>query len=265
MNKLAQICADKRGHVAAIRELVPLREIRKKIADAPPPRGFLRRLREVAATKSPAIIAEFKRASPSKGLIRPGANPATIARAYEKAGAACLSVLTDAPYFQGSDADFAAARTASSLPMIRKDFMVDPYQIYESRALGADCVLLIMAALEDPQAREMLGLARTLGMDVLIEIHDAPELERALALGPDLAGINSRNLKTLEVDLETAVALAESLPVGVFKVAESGIENRADLLNLRRAGFQGYLIGESLMRAPDVEAALRVMTDPVQN
>lgn len=265
MSKLAQICADKRGHVAAMRELTPLREIEKKIADMPPPRGFLRRLREVAATRNPAIIAEFKRASPSKGLIRPGADPAAIARAYEKAGAACLSVLTDAPYFQGSDADFQTARAASSLPMIRKDFMVDPYQIYESRALGADCVLLIMAALEDAQAREMFALARDLGMDVLVEIHDAQELERARAFKPDLTGINSRNLKTLAVDLNTAVSLAAHLPAGTFKVAESGIENRADILNLRRAGFHGYLIGESLMRAPDIEAALRVLTDPVQN
>lgn len=258
---LARICADKAGHVAAMRELNPLRGIEKKIADAPKPRGFLRRLQSVAESGSNAVIAEFKRASPSKGLIRPNADPAAIVKAYEKANAACLSVLTDAPYFQGSDADFVAARAASALPMIRKDFMIDPYQIYESRALGADCVLLIMAALEDSKAKELLALARELGMNALIEVHDYAELERALALEPDLVGINSRNLKTLEVSLDVAVGLASAIPAGIFRVAESGIETRADIKNLRRAGFRGFLIGESLMREPDVEAALRVMTD----
>lgn len=265
MNTLAQICADKAGHVAAMRELHPLREIERKIAAMPPPRGFLRRLRSVAESGANAVIAEFKRASPSKGLIRPSADPAAIVRAYEKAGAACLSVLTDSPYFQGSDTDFLAARGASSLPMIRKDFMIDPYQIHESRALGADCVLLIMAALSDERARTLLALARALGMDALIEIHDDAELERALALGPDLVGINSRNLKTLEVNLQTAVRLSAGIPAEIFKVAESGIQTRADLKTLHRAGFRGFLIGESLMREPDVEAALRVMTDPVRN
>ncbi len=265
MNTLERICADTRAHVAAMQARVSLREIEEKIKTAPPPRGFLHRLRTVAQTQTPAIIAEFKRASPSKGLIRPGAEPAEIAKAYAKAGAACLSVLTDTPYFQGSDADFETIRAVCPLPMIRKDFMVDPYQIYESRALGADCILLILAALEDGMARDLFDLARALGMDVLAEVHDAQELERAMSLGADLVGINSRNLKTLRVDLDTAISLASRLSPDVFRVAESGIESRTDLLKLRNAGFQGYLIGESLMRAEDVGAALRMLTDPVQN
>lgn len=265
MNTLERICADKRAHVAATRARISLREVEAKIKAMPPPRGFLRRLRAVAQTRTPAIIAEFKRASPSKGLIRPGAEPTDIAKAYAQAGAACLSVLTDTPYFQGSDADFETIRATCALPMIRKDFMVDPYQIYESRAMGADCVLLILAALEDGLARDLFDLARTLGMDVLAEVHDAQELERAMDLGADLVGINSRNLKTLQVDLDIAVSLAARLSPDVFRVAESGIETRSDLLKLRHAGFQGYLIGESLMRAEDVGAALRVLTDPVQN
>lgn len=262
---LTKICAEKALHVAAMRALNPLHEIERLIARTPPPRGFLKRLRSVAATASPAVIAEFKRASPSKGVIRPNADPAVIVRAYERANAACLSVLTDAPFFQGSDADFRAARAASALPIIRKDFMIDPYQIYESRAMGADCVLLILAALDNGQARALLELARSLGMDALIEVHDAGELERAVALGAELIGINSRNLRTLEVSLDNAVALAAALPAGVFKVAESGIATRTDIKILRRCGFQGFLVGESLMRQPDVEAALRVLTDPVQN
>lgn len=259
MNALDRICADKRRHVAARKAARPLAELEHEAKRAQPPRGFAARLKEVGGTGSFALICEMKRASPSGGLIRPDFDPAEIARAYEKGGAACLSVLTDAPYFRGEDADLAKARNACTLPVLRKDFMLDPYQIVESRALGADCILLIMAALGDNEAAELEALAMNLRMDVLIEVHDAEELSRALRLRSELIGINNRNLKTLKTDLETTERLAREVPDERILVSESGIATAADLRRLAEAGADAFLIGESLMRQPDVTAATRAL------
>jgi indole-3-glycerol phosphate synthase len=259
MNALERICADKRQHVAARKAERSLPELRREAERATLPRGFAARLKEVGETGSFALICEMKRASPSGGLIRPDFDPAEIARAYEKGGAACLSVLTDAPYFRGEDADLAKARNACTLPVLRKDFMLDPYQVVESRALGADCILLIMAALGDGEAAELESLAMELGMDVLIEVHDAEELARALRLRSELIGINNRNLKTLKTDLETTEKLARDVPDERILVSESGIATAADLRRLAEAGAEAFLVGESLMRQADVTAATRAL------
>jgi indole-3-glycerol phosphate synthase len=256
---LARIVAAKRDHVAARRAALPEAALRDRLAAAPPPRGFAEALAATAAAGRLALIAEIKKASPSRGLIRPDLDPAALARAYAEGGATCLSVLTDAPFFQGADADLVAARQAVDLPVLRKDFTIDPYQVLEARALGADCVLLIMACLDDALARELHGLAGGLGMDALVEVHDAAELDRALKLAPRLLGINNRDLKTLNVDLATTERLAPHLPPGVLLVAESGLERHADLERMRRAGARAFLVGESLMRQPDVTAATRAL------
>jgi len=256
MSILAQICDKKREHIAQQKYDAPLADIKAIANDQPPPRGFLSALNNASF---PAIIAEIKKASPSKGIIRADFNPTDIAQIYQDNGAACLSVLTDTPYFQGSDDIFRAVRPFTALPMLRKDFMVDLYQIHESRALGADCILLIMAALENNQAQDMQETARELGMDVLIETHDEDEIHRALQLNPHMVGVNNRNLKTMDVTIDTSKRLAEILPPSVHKISESGLKNFDTLLELQEHGYNSFLIGETLMKHPSIADALRIM------
>ncbi len=254
---LARICADKREHVARSKATRPQAELERLAADAPPPRGFTASLRRQVATGAIGLIAEIKKASPSKGLIRDDFDPAALAAAYAAAGASCLSVLTDEPYFRGTDEHLVTARAAVGLPVLRKDFMIDPYQIIEARALGADCILLIMAALSDDEASSFSALAADLAMDVLVEVHDREELDRALSLDADLLGINNRNLKTLQVDIATTEELAPHIPSEKLLVSESGIATPAGLRRLRQAGAHCFLIGETFMRQPDITAAVR--------
>lgn len=254
---LAEICATTRAHVAARKQRVSERQLHDRALGQTPPRGFHLALKTRLETGGIGLIAEVKKASPSKGLIRADFDPESLARAYERGGATCLSVLTDEAYFQGSDAYLIAARAAMRLPVLRKDFMLDPYQILESRALGADCILLIMAALSDAQAAELESLARELGMDALVEVHDAPELDRALQLQSRLVGINNRSLKTLAVDLATSETLRAGIPADYTVVCESGIASPADIARMRAADMHCFLVGESLMRQKDVEAATR--------
>ena len=251
---LARICADKRAEVERRKAARSLGEIERDAAQSSPPRGFAAALK-ASVGGGLALIAEIKKASPSRGLIRADFDPPALARAYRDGGAACLSVLTDGPYFQGEDSYLAAAREASGLPVLRKDFMIDPWQIAESRALGADCVLVIMAALDDGAAGEIVAAARDHGMDALIEVHDEAELERAARLDSRLIGVNNRNLKTLEVDLATAERLAPLAPEDAEIVCESGLNCHGDLLRMAAAGVRRFLVGESLMRQADVAAA----------
>jgi len=255
---LARICAKKRIHVDERRCEWPHAEVVQAAKRAAPPRGFADRLAAAAETGY-GLIAEIKRASPSKGLIREEFDPVALARAYAASGATCLSVLTDIPFFQGDDAYLVAARSAVDLPVLRKDFMLEPYQIAEARVLGADCVLLIMAALEDADAAVLASAAADFGMDVLAEVHDAAELERALKLDARLIGINNRNLKTLEVDLATTETLAPQVPADRILVCESGLAGPDDLARMAAAGARCFLVGESLMRQPDVEVATRAL------
>jgi indole-3-glycerol phosphate synthase len=257
---LASICADTRAEVARRKAATSQEELQHRIAAAKkknPTRGFGHALKEVCATGAFSLIAEIKKASPSGGLIRPDFYPITLARTYHAAGATCLSVLTDKPHFQGSPEDLVAARSAVPLPVLRKDFILDPWQVYESRAMGADCILLIMAALTDTQARDLEALARALDMDVLAEVHDERELERALGLTTPLIGINNRNLKTLQTDIGTTALLAPSVPVDRFLITESGIQTHADVVRLAEVGVRAFLVGESLLRQPDLTAAVR--------
>ncbi len=253
---LARICADKLAEIEARKAMLTLDELKAAVRDADKPRGFARALMDASAAGRPALITEIKKASPSGGLIREDFVPAELARAYAEGGAACLSVLTDQKYFWGSAEDLQAARAAVRLPVLRKDFMLDPWQIYESRVMGADCILLIMAALEDTQARELEALARALDMDVLVEVHDEEELERALGLQTPLLGINNRNLKTMVTSLETTERLSSLCPPDRFLVSESGIRTHEDIVRLQKVCVQGFLVGESLMREPDVTAAV---------
>jgi indole-3-glycerol phosphate synthase len=259
---LARILAGKRNDLAQRRRARPLSEVERTARLASSPRGFLAALERALAAGRYGLVAEIKKASPSKGLIRGDFDPAALARAYLEGGASCLSVLTDMPDFQGCDADLIAARAAVGLPVLRKDFMIDPYQIVESRALGADCVLLIVAALSPAQAQELEETAIDWGMDVLAEVHDAAELERALRLKTRLVGINNRDLKSLQVDLATAEALAPAVPKDRVLVAESGLATPADLARMARIGARCFLVGESLMREPDVTAATRALIAP---
>ncbi len=252
---LREICTVKREHVAACKRRRSMNAVLDEAAAAAPPRGFAARLRHARARGDYGLIAEIKRASPSKGLIRKDFDPAELARDYEAGGATCLSVLTDPPYFQGDDGHLSTARAAVGLPVLRKDFMLDPYQIAEARAIGADCVLLIMAALEDALAGELAALAGELAMDVLIEVHDEPELERALPIGDGPIGINNRNLKTLETDIATTRRLAPLVPRDRLVVGESGLSSPDDLASMEAVGVTSFLIGEALMSQPDVRAA----------
>lgn len=252
-NTLLDICNTKRTHISAKRAVHSQDELLRLAKHAPAPRGFIQSL----TRHKIGLIAEIKKASPSAGIIRADFDPAGLAVAYETGGAACISVLTDAPYFKGDDSYLAAARNAVKLPVLRKDFMLDPYQIIESRALGADCVLLIMAALTDNEAMELEKTAHDLGMDVLIEVHDKTELERALKLSSPLIGINNRNLKTLEVDLATSETLAKLIPQDRIIVCESGIRTSRDIARMQRAGIHCFLVGESLMRQHDVISATK--------
>ncbi|WP_164156103.1 indole-3-glycerol phosphate synthase TrpC [Sandarakinorhabdus rubra] len=252
---LATIVAHKRDLYVARKAQVPLAEVEAAARAADPPRGFIRAIHAAHAEGRFALIAECKKASPSKGLIRADFDPAALARAYAAGGAACLSVLTEERWFLGSDDYLKAARAAVSLPVIRKDFIVDPYQVVEARAIGADAILLIMAALSDTQAAELETLAQDWGMDVLIEVHDAEERDRALRLKTPLLGINNRNLKTLDVSLQTSFELSDT--PGRTLVAESGLTGHDDLVALSGVGIRTFLVGESLMRQADVTAATR--------
>ena len=252
---LSTIVAHKRDLYAARKAQVTLADVEAAARAADAPRGFIRALLAAHADGRYALIAECKKASPSKGLIRADFDPASLARAYEAGGAACLSVLTEERWFLGSDDYLVAARAACALPVIRKDFIVDPYQVVEARTLGADAILLIMAALSDAQAAELEAVAMAWGMDVLIEVHDAAERDRALLLKTPLLGINNRNLKTLAVSLQTSFELANT--PGKTLVAESGLSSNADLAALAGVGIRTFLVGESLMRQADVTAATR--------
>ncbi|HEV2541032.1 MAG TPA: indole-3-glycerol phosphate synthase TrpC [Frateuria sp.] len=254
---LQRILERKAEEIAERSAALPLAELSARIGDAPPVRGFAVAIEDKLAAGLPAVIAEVKKASPSKGLIRADFDPAAIARSYAAAGAACLSVLTDRDFFQGSEAYLEQARAACGLPVLRKDFVIDPYQVYEARAIGADCILLIVAALDDAALLELSLLAAELDLDVLCEVHDARELERALALPVPLIGVNNRDLRTFETSLDTSLALKSRMgDDDRVLVAESGIHTREDVARLRAADIHAFLVGEAFMRAADPGQAL---------
>jgi len=259
---LHKILSRKAEEVAARAAVQPLAQLRALAADMPPTRGFAAAIEARIATGAPAVIAEVKKASPSRGVIRPDYRPADIARSYEAGGAACLSVLTDVDFFQGGDGDLRQARAACALPVLRKDFTIDPYQVHEARALGADCILLIVGGLSDDQLAELSGVAMEQGLDVLVEVHDIDELERAIQVPAPLLGINNRSLRSFEVSLQTTLALRHAVPRDRRLVTESGIHTAADVARMREAGIGAFLVGEAFMREPDPGVALRQLFFP---
>ncbi len=262
---LRQILSSKKEHITRKRRERPENALLADAKHANAPRGFTRTLRAKADNGEFALIAEIKKASPSKGVIREDFSPPHLAESYAKGGASCLSVLTDAPYFQGRDEYIAEARAACALPVLRKDFMIEPYQIVESRALGADCILLIMAALSNGQAQELYAAAEAMQLDVLVEVHNEAELERACtALKPQMIGVNNRDLKTFTLDLAVSERLARHMPDGILRVSESGIYAHDDLKRLSSQGFFTFLVGESLMREQDVEKATKELLMPLR-
>jgi indole-3-glycerol phosphate synthase len=254
---LAKIVARKHGEIAERSARVDRAGLERRLPQAPPPRGFAAALQARVDAGGAAVIAEIKKASPSKGVIRPDFRPAEIARSYELGGATCLSVLTDVDFFQGDDAYLQQARAACSLPVLRKDFTIDPYQVLEARVLGADCILLIVAVLDDAALAELSHLAMDLGMDVLVEVHDLDELQRALQLAVPLVGINNRNLRTFEVSLDTTSSMKAAVPADRLLVTESGITTPADVARMRGEGVHAFLVGETFMRADDPGTELR--------
>jgi indole-3-glycerol phosphate synthase len=254
---LVEIVTHKRAELAARKAALPYAEMQRRAQAAPPPLGFHAAIRRALAKGKPAVIAEIKRASPSRGVIRADFDPARIAESYARAGAACLSVLTDAKFFGGDDAHVAAAKRAAGLPVLRKDFTLDPYQVFEARLVGADCVLLIVAALTDAALRELADAAAEAGLDVLVEVHDRLELERALVLRTPLIGINNRDLRTFEANLDTTLGLLPEVFPDRTIVTESGINTAEDVARMRRHEVNAFLIGETLLRAADPGAKLR--------
>ena len=248
---LKKIIARKHEEVAERSARVTIEDLKQRIATASPPRGFVNAIRTRLAKGQTAVIAEIKKASPSKGVLREDFQPAQIAQSYARGGAACLSVLTDADYFQGHEDYLQQARTACELPVIRKDFIIDPYQVYEARAINADCILLIVAVLEDERMQALSALAHELGMDVLVEVHDAEELQRALELDIPLLGINNRNLRTFETSLNTTLDLLEKVPADRIVVTESGIHTKEDVALMRNHHVNTFLVGEAFMRADE--------------
>ena len=260
---LQRILARKAEEFAERSAATPLAALRERIEQASPPRGFVKALRQRVASGNAGVIAEIKKASPSKGLLRENFQPAEIAASYQQGGAACLSVLTDRDFFQGSETYLQQARAACELPVIRKDFIVAPYQVHEARAIGADCILLIVAALTPDRLKELTELAHSLAMDVLIEVHDTRELRQALTVDAPLIGINNRNLRTFETRLDTTLALLDEIPDDRLVVTESGIHSREDVQRMRDAGVHCFLVGEAFMRAPDPGEAVRALFAPL--
>jgi len=256
-NILQRIITRKHEEIAARQLAVPLAELRARASDAPPVRGFAAAIETRIRQGQPAVIAEVKKASPSKGVIRAQFDPASIAQSYAAHGAACLSVLTDMDFFQGHDTHLQQARAACPLPVLRKDFTVDAYQVWEARALGADCILLIVAALNDAKLAELAGLAAQIGLDVLLEVHDGDELQRALAVPAPLLGINNRDLRTFATTLDTTLRLCEHVPAARRLVTESGIHTPHDVATMRAAGIEAFLVGEAFLRESEPGAALQ--------